>query len=88
MTAFQFYLQLGKQRKVGRVGGDSHVVFVISHPPTASQSTANSFVAKIRGEVSAHFHEIPENITVECGIDCFACQNEFFTNNTLDVKEK
>jgi hypothetical protein len=26
MEAFQFYLQLGKQRKVGLVGDDSHVV--------------------------------------------------------------
>jgi hypothetical protein len=27
MAAFQFYLQSGKQRKVGWVGDDSHVAF-------------------------------------------------------------
>jgi hypothetical protein len=27
MAAFQFYLQLGKQRKVGWVGDESHIVF-------------------------------------------------------------
>jgi hypothetical protein len=27
MAAFQFYLQSGKQRKVGWVGNDSHIVF-------------------------------------------------------------
>jgi hypothetical protein len=27
MAAFPFYLHLGKQRKVGWVGNDSHVVF-------------------------------------------------------------
>jgi hypothetical protein len=29
MAAFQFYLQLGKQRKVGWMGNNSHVVFGI-----------------------------------------------------------
>jgi hypothetical protein len=32
MVAFQFYLQLGKQRKVGWVGDDSHVVFGTKFP--------------------------------------------------------
>jgi hypothetical protein len=27
MVAFQFYLQSGKQRKVGQMGNDSNVVF-------------------------------------------------------------
>jgi hypothetical protein len=27
MAAFQFYFQPGKQRKVGRVGDDTHVAF-------------------------------------------------------------
>jgi hypothetical protein len=32
MAAFQFYLQLGKQRKVGWVGDDSHVLFSKKFP--------------------------------------------------------
>jgi hypothetical protein len=32
MAAFQFYLQSGKQRKVGWVGDNSHVVFVPKFP--------------------------------------------------------
>jgi hypothetical protein len=44
------------------------------------------FVAKVRGEVFAHFHALAVNVTVVCGIDCLACQDEFFVNNPLDVK--
>jgi hypothetical protein len=29
----------------------------------------------------------PWNVTVVCGIDCLACQDKFFVNNPLDVKE-
>jgi hypothetical protein len=66
IAAFQFYVQSRKQRKVGLVGDDSHVVFgqkfhgerkkfemVCSHDATAS-----SFVAKVQGEVIAHFHSM------------------------------
>jgi hypothetical protein len=45
--------------------------------------------------MSPHFRDqslhiytnFPENITVVCRIDCFAYQDEFFINNSLDVKE-
>jgi hypothetical protein len=34
----------------------------------------------IRGEVFARFHAVYR-------IDCLACQNDFFDNNTLNIKE-
>jgi hypothetical protein len=41
------------------------------------------------GTKSSHiFTQSPQNITVVCGIDCLACQDEFFANNPLDVKKK
>jgi hypothetical protein len=36
-----------------------------------------------KGEVFAQFHAV----TVVCGMDCLTCQNEYFVNNPLDVKE-
>jgi hypothetical protein len=40
------------------------------------------------GEKSSHiFTQPPLNVTVVCEIDCFVCKDEFFVNNTLDVKE-
>jgi hypothetical protein len=74
---FSFYLHLGKQRKEGCIGDDSHVVFgqnsLMKKNVRVSESemvhcndaTANSFVA-----------------TVVCGIDCLV-----FQNNLLEVKE-
>jgi hypothetical protein len=29
----------------------------------------------------------PENVTVVCGVDCLACQNDFFVNNPHNVEE-
>jgi hypothetical protein len=51
-------------------------------------ATASSFVAKVRGEVFAHFHAVAVNVTVVCVIDSLAFQDEFFVKNSLDVKEK
>jgi hypothetical protein len=81
MVAFQFHLQSGKQKKVMWVRDDSHVVveMVWCHYATASSS-----VAKVWDAVFTHFHA---NITVVQGIDCLACQDEFFVNNPLDIKE-
>jgi hypothetical protein len=45
-------------------------------------ATAISFIANVRGEVFSHLH-----IAVVSGIDCLACQDKFFANNPLDVKE-
>jgi hypothetical protein len=50
-------------------------------------STASSFVAKVWGEFFAHFYSVAIKVTVVCGIDCLACQDEFFVNNPLDVEE-
>jgi hypothetical protein len=33
------------------------------------------------------FTQLPLNITAVCGIDCLAYQDEFFVNNSLNVKE-
>jgi hypothetical protein len=49
-------------------------------------TTASSFVTKVRGEILAHFHVVA--ITVVCGIDCLACHYKLFVNKPLDVKEK
>jgi hypothetical protein len=32
-------------------------------------------------------HTFSVKVTVVCGIDCLACQDEFFVSNPLDVKE-
>jgi hypothetical protein len=69
MGAFQFYLQSGKQRKVGWVGDDSHVVFSQKFPGEKGSetlrrrdATAISLVAKFQGIVFARFHAV----TVKC----------------------
>jgi hypothetical protein len=54
------------------------------HCPDA---TASSFVTKVLVEVTLHFHAVAVKVTIVCGIDCLACQDEFFVKNTLDVKE-
>jgi hypothetical protein len=46
-------------------------------------ATASSL--KVRGKVFANFHQSPCNVTVVCGIECLACQGEFFVNNPLDM---
>jgi hypothetical protein len=63
MAAFQFYLQSGKQRKVGWVV-TTVIMFLVKIPlwkrkcvkVRCSDATASSFVAKVWGEVFAHFH--------------------------------
>jgi hypothetical protein len=50
-------------------------------------ATASSFAAKVRGEFFAHVHAVAVNVTVGCGIDHLACQEELFVNNPLDAKE-
>jgi hypothetical protein len=44
-------------------------------------AAASSFIAKFQSTVFA------QHITAVCGIDCLACQDEFFVNNPLDAKE-
>jgi hypothetical protein len=63
MVVFQFYLQSGKQRKVGWVRDHSHVIFgkkiswwkMKCETERCNVATARSFVAKVRCEVFAHF---------------------------------
>jgi hypothetical protein len=50
-------------------------------------ATAGSFVIKAWVKSSNIFTQLPQNATIVCGIDCLACQDEFFENNLLDVKE-
>jgi hypothetical protein len=61
MMAFQFYLQSGKQRKIGCVGDHSHVVFGQNFPSekvNVRWCVASSFAAKVLGEVFAQFHTV------------------------------
>jgi hypothetical protein len=40
------------------------------------------------GEKSSHIlMQLLQNLTTVCEIDCLACQDEFFVNDPLDVKE-
>jgi hypothetical protein len=48
-------------------------------------STASSFVAKVRDEVFSHFHAVAVKVTVVCRINCFGSQVEFFVNNPFVV---
>jgi hypothetical protein len=49
-------------------------------------AAASTFVAKVRGELFAHFHAVALKVTAVWGIDCLACQDEFFVNNLPVVK--
>jgi hypothetical protein len=50
-------------------------------------ATASSSIAKVRGEVFAHFHAATIKVAVVCTIGCLAYQDKLFVNNPLDVKE-
>jgi hypothetical protein len=49
-------------------------------------ATTSSLVAKLQSKVFAQFHAVAVKVTVVCGIDCLACQNELFVNNPLTLK--
>jgi hypothetical protein len=85
MAAFQFDLQSGK-RKVGWVVDDSLVIFCLKFLGE-NDAAAISFVARVRGEVFAHFHSVAVKATAVCVIDCLACQDTLFVNSPFDVKE-
>jgi hypothetical protein len=82
-------------RGVGWVGDNSHVVFGKKKFPGEKVSARLCVVMMQQpvlllpkfGVKSTHFQS-PYNITVVCGIDCLACQEEFFVNNHTDVKKK
>jgi hypothetical protein len=42
---------------------------------------------KFGAKSSNIFTQSQQNVTVVCGIDCLACQDELFVNNPLKVKE-
>jgi hypothetical protein len=75
------------------VGDENHVVFDQKffggkgNVMCCHDATAISFVARVRGEVFAYFHAVTEKVTVVCRIDSLACQDDFFVNNALNVKE-
>jgi hypothetical protein len=98
MAAFQFYLQSEKQRKVvwgpsqaSRLGGERQLKF------TGENGSVKRCVVLMQQKVllfpkfgvkSSHiFMQSPLNVTVVCGIDCLAFQDEFFVNDPLDVKK-
>jgi hypothetical protein len=76
------------------MGDDSHIVFgqnslVIKETEMVCchDSTATSFVNIVQGEVFAYFHAVIVKCHCSSGVDCLACQYEFFVNNHCDVKE-
>jgi hypothetical protein len=78
------------------VGGDDrHVVFgqkfsaekgsVRRHVVVMQQSV---LLSPKFGDKSSHiFMQSPQNVTVVCGIDCLAYQDEFFMNIPLEVRK-
>jgi hypothetical protein len=50
-------------------------------------ATASSCVAEVWGEVFAHFHAAAIQRHSSIQTDCLVCHDEFFVNNSLDVKE-
>jgi hypothetical protein len=95
MMAFQFYLQLGEQRRVGREGNESN--FLSGQEFPGGNGSARRCVVVMKQPVflspkfatksSYIFTQSPLNVTVVCGIDCLVFQNEFFVNNPLDEKK-
>jgi hypothetical protein len=45
------------------------------------------FCRQSSGQILAYFHAFDLKVTVVCGIDSLASQDEFFVNNPLNVKE-
>jgi hypothetical protein len=82
-------------RKVGWVVDDSHVVF--GQKFSGEKGSVRQCVVVMQQPVflspmfrvkSSHIlMQSPLNVTEVWRIDCFACQNEFFVNNPLDVKK-
>jgi hypothetical protein len=91
MAAFQFYLQSGKQRKVGWVQDNSRVGFGKKNSLVKRKcetvcchdTTASSFVAKFGVKFLHIFTRSIKKVTIVCRIDCLAYQGKFF----FDVKK-
>jgi hypothetical protein len=49
-------------------------------------ATTSYFVAKFGAQSSHILAQSPQNVTVVCGIDCLACQDEFFMNNPFNAQ--
>jgi hypothetical protein len=74
---------------------DSHVVSGQKSPGEKGSEMVHwrdgpdsSFIAIAWGRVFVYFHTVAVKFTIEFGIDRLTCQNEFFVNNPLDVKDK
>jgi hypothetical protein len=97
MVAFPFYLQSGKQRKVGWVGNNSHVVFGKKKKSPGENGSGDSVLSwcnnqfLCRQNLGQILHTFScsrcKDITVVCRMECLACNNELFVNNPNDVKE-
>jgi hypothetical protein len=87
MAAFQFYLQSGKQTKVGWVWLKIPWLKRKCGMVHCHDATASSFVTNVQGKIFTHFHAVAIKVIVVCRIDCLACQDEYLVNNPLDVKE-
>jgi hypothetical protein len=96
MAAFHFYLQSGKQRKVGWVGNDSLVVF--GKRSMVGKGYVRRYVFIMQqpvplspkcGPKSPHtLTQSPKNMTVVCRIDCLAGQDEFFSDDSIPNQVK
>jgi hypothetical protein len=78
-------------RKVGWVGDNSHVVFGQKFP--GEKGSVGRCVVMMQQPIllpsksSNISRSHRKKITVVCRIDSLVCQDEFFVNNPLDVKE-
>jgi hypothetical protein len=73
MAAFQFYLQSGTT-----VPGERGSVIQQSVLPLPKFGMKSSHI---------FMHAVTVKVTGVCGIDCLACQDQFFVNSPLDIKE-
>jgi hypothetical protein len=67
------------QKFPGEKGSVRLCIVMMQQPVLLSQN--------FRTKSSHILTQSPWKITVVCGIDCLACQDKFFVNNPLDVKE-
>jgi hypothetical protein len=93
MASFQFYLQLGKQNSKMR-GDGSHVVVDQEFSSgkemlRCRDATVTSFVAKVRGEVFAHFYPVTLKRHNSMQNSLFGLPGRILCeqNNPFDVKE-
>jgi hypothetical protein len=79
---FSFIFSRGN-RKVGWVGDDSHIIFGQRIP---GEKRIVRWCVVLHQPVLL-LSKVWDAVTVVFRIDCLVCQDEFFVNNPIDVKE-